>query len=351
MAMRLSKKTNFILTVIGVLLLAFLLFSADKNMGSYTVRIISLIGIYGIMAVSLTLINGVSGVFSLGHAGFIAVGAYVSALLTIPVAQKQVIFMIEDLIWPFNSIQISFLPATLIGGLAAALFAFFIGWPSLRLSGDYFAVATLGFAEIIRITALNTQSLTNGALGLKSIPSYTNIWWSWGWLLVTVLVIGSFVTGTFGRALRAIREDKIAASAMGINVFKHQLLAFVVGGFFAGVSGSLYVHWITAIDPRATSIGITLTFNVLIMIVLGGLGSITGAIIGGALFAFFSEWLRFLEGTIHIFSFEIAGISGMRMLVFSALFVIVMLFWPSGIMGRKEFTWNGVYKFMKKRRG
>ncbi|PNS35873.1 branched-chain amino acid ABC transporter permease [Mesotoga sp. B105.6.4] len=343
-----SKKTKTLLTLSALPVIALLLFLSQELLNSYYSRIITLIGIYGIMAVSLTLVNGISGVFSLGHAGFIALGAYTSALLTLSPQQKEMTFLIEKLIWPLNSIQIPFFWATIIAGLVAALFAFFIGWPSLRLTGDYFAIATLGFSEIIRILALNLNSITNGALGLKALPDYSNVWWAWGWLLVTVACVMSLSYSSFGRALRAIREDRVAAQAMGINVFKHQLMAFVVGGFFAGISGSLYGHWLSTIDPRTNTFGILLTFNVLIMIVLGGLGSITGAIIGGALFAFLSEWLRFLEGPMNLFGFKIMGMSGMRMLVFSGLFVIIMIFWPRGIMGRSEFSWEGLVSLFRR---
>ena len=344
-----TVKKRIVLTAVAIICLFVILYLSQEFMGSYYSRIITLIGIYGIMAVSLTLVNGISGVFSLGHAGFIAVGAYTSALLTLSPQQKEITFLIEKLIWPFNSIQLPFFWATLIGGVVAAIFALAIGWPSLRLTGDYFAIATLGFAEIIRIFALNMNSLTNGALGLKALPDHSNIWASWGWLLVTVACVTSLSYSSFGRALRAIREDRVAAQAMGINVFKHQLMAFVVGGFFAGISGSLYAHWLSTIDPRTNTIGIMLTFNVLIMIVLGGLGSITGAIIGGALFAFLSEWLRFLEGPMNILGFKIMGITGLRMLVFSSLFVVIMIFWPRGIMGRREFSWDGLASLFKRR--
>ncbi len=351
MSVRLSKRVNLILTITFLLFIALLLYLADGNLNTYYVRIISLIGIYGIMAVSLTLINGITGIFSLGHAGFMAIGAYTSALLTMSVQQKEMTFILDKLIWPFNSIQIPFLPATLIGGLVAAGFAFLIGWPSLRLSGDYLAITTLGFSEIIRILALNLRSVTNGALGLKGIPTYTNVWWAWGWLFATVLFIASLVNSSYGRALKAIREDRVAGESMGINVFRHQLMAFVVGGFFAGIAGSLYAHWLSTIDPRTTTIGVLLTFNALIMIVIGGLGSISGAIIGAALFAFLTEWLRFLEESIRIFSFEFSGIPGMRMLVLSALFVIVMIFWPRGIMGKNELTWNNLYNWIFRKKG
>nr|WP_235598481.1 branched-chain amino acid ABC transporter permease [Kosmotoga arenicorallina] len=349
--MKLSNRTNLILTIALVFFVWLLLFFAEGRMNTYMVRIVSLIGIYGIMAVSLTLINGITGIFSLGHSGFIALGAYTSALLTMSIHQKEITFILDKVAWPFNSVQLSFLPATIIGGIVAAVFSFLIGWPSLRLSGDYLAIATLGFSEIIRILALNLRSITNGALGLKGIPQYTNVWWSWSWLLITVIFIGSLVNSSFGRALKAIREDRVAAASMGINVFKHQLLGFVIGGFFAGISGSLYAHWLTTIDPRTTSIGVMLTFNVLIMIVIGGLGSISGAIIGAGLFAVLTEWLRFLEEPMKIFSFEFSGIAGLRMLVFSAIFVIVMIFWPRGIMGRKELTWNAIYSWFRRGKG
>jgi len=343
---KLTSNTKLILTIGFVILLGLGLFTVQGNCNSYIVRIISLIGIFGIMAVSLNLINGITGIFSLGHAGFMAIGAYVSSLMTMSVAQKDTTFILEKVSFPFNVEIFSsspFLVATLVGGLVAAFFAFLIGWPTLRLAGDYLAITTLGFSEIIRIFAVNATSVTNGAMGLKGIPSYTNVWWSWGWLLVTVMVIGSLLKSSYGRALKAIREDKIAAESMGINVFKHQLSSFVVGGFFAGIAGSLYAHWLTTIDPKPTTLGIMLTFNALIMIVLGGLGSISGSIIGAGLFAFFSEWLRFVESDMNLFGFHIEGISGMRMLVFSALFIVVMIFWPKGIMGRREITWDGMY--------
>ena len=338
------------LTIIFVLFMILMLFLAQKKLDTYWIRILTLIGIYGIMAVSLTFINGITGIFSLGHSGFIAIGAYTSALLTMSIQQKQMSFFLKPLIWPLNSIQLDFLSATIIAGVMAAILAYLIGYPSLRLTGDYLAITTLGFSEIVRILILNMISVTNGPLGLKGLEEYTNIWWSWGWLLVTVLVIGSLVSSSYGRALKAIREDPIAAKAMGINVTKHQLTAFVVGAFFAGISGSLYAHWLTTIDPRPQTVGILLTFNILIMIVLGGLGSITGALFGAAIFAILSEWLRIVETPFKLFGIQIPAISGMRLLVLSTIFIIVMLTWRRGIMGRSELTWDSIYNFFLKLR-
>lgn len=345
---KLSFKMNLFLTL-AFLAGVYLFLSHVDVLGDYWSRIVILVAIYSIMAVSYTLVNGITGIFSLGQAGFIAIGAYTSALLTLSIQQKEMSFFIQPLIWPLNSIQIGFLPATIIGGIVSAFFAFLIGYPSLRLTGDYFAIATLAFAEIIRILIQNLYGVTNGTLGLKGISPYTNVWWAWGWLFVTVLVIGSLKYSSYGRALRAISEDPVAAKVMGIDVFKHQMIALVISGFFAGVSGSLYAHWITTLDPRPTSLGVMLTFYILIMIVIGGLGSISGAILGAIFFAFVSQWLRLFESSVTIFGFTIPGIPGMSMLILSVLFIIVMIFWRRGLMGKEELSWQKIYNLGKVR--
>ncbi|MDI3495122.1 MAG: branched-chain amino acid transport system permease protein [Pseudothermotoga sp.] len=337
----LSFRVKFISTFVLICLIAFLLFFANRIASEYVILILNLIAINIIFSTSLTLINGITGIFSLGHAGFIAIGAYVSTLLTLPVEQKEMTFLIKPLIYPLNQIQISFLPATIIAGLVAAGFGYVVAAPSLRLIGDYLAIATLGLGETIRIVANNAWSITNGALGLKAIPPYTNIYWSWGWAFITVLIIASLVKSSYGRALKAIREDPIAAKAMGINVFSHQVMSFVLGSFFAGVGGSLWAHLITTIDPK--SFTFTKTFEILIMAVLGGLGSISGAIIGAAVYTVGLEFLRFLESPFKIGPILFPGIPGMRMVVLSALLIILMLFWQRGIMGREELSWEKFY--------
>lgn len=343
-----KMKRDIILTLVFILTAIILLALADFKFDTYKKQILSLMAIYGIMAVSLNLVNGITGVFSLGHAGFILLGAYTSALLTIPYEQKLTLYIItppNPLILNFHA---DFLTATIVAGLVSAFGAFLIGFPVLKLSGDYLAIASLGFSEVLRIFALNLQSITNGSLGLKGLPNYTNIWWSWGWLFVTVLFIVSLVKSSYGRALLAIRDNSIAAEAMGINVFKHTLLSFVISAFFAGVSGSLYAHWLTTIDPRITTFGPILTYYVLIMVVLGGLGSISGSIIGAVIFAFLMEWLRAFEQPFTLFGKTFQPIQGMRMLVLSVLFVVTMIVWKRGIFGKAELTWDGIGRFLKK---
>ena len=337
---------RYLLTTISVIVLFLFIYWANYHLDNYSKRILTVSGIYIILGVSLNLINGTTGIFSLGHAGFMGVGAYTAALLTMSVAQKQMTFFIVPLISPLNKISIPFLPALLIGGVIASIFGLIIGIPTLRLGGDYLAIATLGFGEIIVVLFNNLMNITNGALGLKGLVPYTNLWWTYGWVVFTVFFIVRLTNSSYGRALKAIRENEVAAQAMGINLFYHKVLSFIIGAFFAGIGGGLLAHLLTTINPVAFSF--LLTFNVLIVIVLGGLGSITGAVIAGFLFPIFLEYLRFIEAPMNIMGLHIPGIPGMRMVVFSLLLLIVMIFYPRGLMGRLEFSWDFIIKRFNK---
>lgn len=337
------KDRNRKLTAAAIILLLSFVIFAHFFLDSYIVRILNLCAIYVILGLSMNLINGFTGLFSLGHAGFMAVGAYATALLTMSTASKAQNFFMTPLISPLDKISMPFLPALLIGGLLSAVVALLIGAPVLRLKGDYLAIATLGFSEIIRIIFTNTQNLTNGALGLKGIPETTNIFWSFGIAIFTILFMILLISSSYGRALKAIREDEIAAESMGINLFKHKLLSFVIGAFFAGVGGGLLGNLNMTIDPLMFRF--VLTFNVLLIIVLGGMGSITGTVIAAFVITIAGEALRFLdEGFMFI-----PAIAGLRMVVFSALLMIVVLFFSNGLMGTKEFSWNKIINFFSKK--
>lgn len=339
-------KRNTILTLIMLALLAVALYFIDENVDSYKVRILNLCAIYVILAVSMNLINGFTGLFSLGHAGFMAVGAYVTALLTMSKAVKAQNFFMVPIAKPLENLHTSFLAALLIAGVLSAIVAFLIGAPVLRLKGDYLAIATLGFGEIIRVIFTNTQTITNGSLGLKGIPNTTNLYWSFGFAVFTVAVIGFLINSSYGRALKAIREDEVAAQSMGINLFNHKVLSFMIGAFFAGIGGGLLGNLLGTIDPNMFRF--FLTYNILLIIILGGMGSITGSIISAFIITIATEVLRFLDDGFSIGSFSIPGITGMRMVVFSALLMIVVLFFTQGLMGTKEFTWNKIFNRSRK---
>lgn len=340
------KGRNIVLTLISLVVLFLLVGVAGETLDAYKIRILNLSAIYVILALSMNLINGFTGLFSLGHAGFMAVGAYTTALLTMPASAKVQNFFLTPIIKPLESLSVPFIVALIVAGLLSAFVAFLIGAPALRLRGDYLAIATLGFGEIIRVIFTNTQSITNGALGLKGIPNTTNLWWSFGFAAATVLLIGLLINSSYGRALKAIREDEIAAQSMGINLFNHKVLSFMIGAFFAGIGGGLLGNLLGTIDPNMFRF--VLTFNILLIIILGGMGSITGTIISAFVITIAQEVLRFLDEGINIGSFAIPGVTGLRMVIFSALLMIVVLFFNRGLMGTNEFSWNRLFKLFSK---
>lgn len=327
-----------ILTISCVVLLFLFIWFADGSLDSYQKRVLNLCAIYVVLGLSMNLINGFTGLFSLGHAGFMAVGAYTTALLTMTPQAKETTFFLEPIAEPLANITLPFFVALLIGGILSAIIAFLIGAPTLRLKGDYLAIATLGFAEIIRIIFTNTQNITNGPLGLKSIPNTTTLWWSYGVMVVTIIAMVALINSSYGKAFKAIREDEIAAESMGINLFKHKVMSFAIGAFFAGVGGGLLGNLLGAINPNMFRF--TLTFNVLLIIVLGGMGSITGTVISAFVVTAGLEYLRFLDESINLGFIQIPGVAGLRMVVFSTLLMIVVIFFRNGLMGNKEFSWD-----------
>jgi branched-chain amino acid transport system permease protein len=331
---------------LALVVLGVLVYLAESNLDAYKLRILNLSAIYVTLGVSLNLIYGFTGQFSLGHAGFMAIGAYVTTLLVLPSYYKEMIFILEPLAWPFTVIHAPFIVALFLSGLFAAIAAFIIGLPVLRLKGDYLGIATLGFAEIIRIIANNIPQITNGALGIKGIPEFTNLWWTVGVAVVAIYIIKGLINSSYGRALMAIRENEIAAEVVGVNLTYHKVMSFVVSAFFAGVAGGLFACLITTIDPRAFMF--VMTFNILIVVVLGGLGSITGTVIAAFLFNFSLEYLRPVETGFNIGPVVIPAIPGLRMVSFSVLLLLVILYMKKGLLGGAEFSWKGLARFIRR---
>ena len=329
-----------ILTVLGMIVLFAFLYWAKGNASEYHIRLLNNCAIFITLAVSYNLITGTCGQFSLAPNAFLAIGAYTSALLTMSPAEKQVSFIIEPLIWPLSVVSLPFWLSLLAAGLVTALLAFIMGFPVFRVRGDYLAIVTLGFGEVVRVVANNLQSVTNGPLGLKGLVPYTNLWWSFGFMTFTLFFIRRLTQSSFGRAMKAIREDEVAAEAMGIRSFRYKMMAFTVSGFFEGIAGGLLAHLITTISPVLFTF--LLTFNLLIIIVVGGLGSMTGSVISSILFVLGSEALRAVEEPFSIGSVNVPGVPGVRMVIFAILLVMVMIFARRGIMGRQEFSWQGV---------
>ncbi|HUW71390.1 MAG TPA: branched-chain amino acid ABC transporter permease [bacterium] len=340
-------KRNTLLTIGALTVFALMLTFADATLGRFTIRILNLSAIYIILALSLNLLNGFTGLFSLGHAGFMAVGAYVSALLTMTPAQKEMNFFLQPIVPFLRTVQLPFIIAIIIAGLCAALVAVVIGVPALRLRDDYLAIATLGFAEIIRVLITNAQSLTNGAQGLKGIPKYSTTWVVWGAATIAVLFMLALVRSSYGRTMKAVRDDEIAAEAMGVNVFKVKSTSFVISSFMAGIGGALLGHMISTIDPKMFTL--VLTFNILLIVVLGGNGSITGSVIAAFMVTVLMEALRFLDMPMDFLFIKTDGLPGLRMVIFSILLMIVVLYRQRGLMGNKEFSWDLVFGLFRRK--
>ncbi|MCX4309445.1 MAG: branched-chain amino acid ABC transporter permease [Desulfovibrio sp.] len=335
-----------LLNIICIFLFAGVLWQCESFLGDYQIYIAKLIFINIILALSLNLIYGFTGLFSLGHAGFIAIGAYVSALCILPPAQKEIMWILEPIIWPVSDLFTPFWISVLLGGIIAFIFAFFIAVPVLRLGDDYLGMATLAFAEIIRVLIVNATPITNGSLGIKGIPSHATLLVCYGWAVITLVLLARLCYSNFGNILRCIRDNEIAASVMGINVFQYKVLSFCIGAFFAGIGGGLLGSHLSTIDPKMFNF--LLTFNVLMFVVAGGLGSLTGSILGATIITILLEWLRFLEEPMDIGIIQIPGIPGMRMVVFSVVLLAIILKRREGLMGTRELTWNRIFAFCRR---
>lgn len=320
---------------------------------------------YALVAVSMNLLNGFTGLFSLGQAGFMLIGAYTYAILTIPVESRAVVYQYYD--GGLIQFAMPVIPALILAGLMAAAFAFLIGLPVLRLKSDYLAIATLGFAEIIRSIFQwdKLGAVTNGSNMLRLFPTFNdfNIRNAEGEVtlyfsttipfLIAGVCIGLIVLllhSSYGRAFMSIRDDEIAAEAMGVNLARHKQQAFCISSFFAGVGGAMLAMYQNSV--QAKSFTSAMTYEILLIVVIGGIGSVSGSVIGTFLYVACSEWwLRFLDRETFIGSFKVPLLrSGFRMVVFSVVIMIIVLFFSKGIMGEKELSWKGIGGLFQKRK-
>lgn len=347
-----KKTTKIILTVIAVaafLAILFVLQSNERDNGM-VITILEKSAIYAVVAVSMNLLNGFTGLFSLGQAGFMAIGAYTFSILSIPVASRASVYYATGINPVIAGIELPIPLAMIAGGLMAAIFAAIIGFPILRLKSDYLAIATLGFSEIVRAIIASPQmnTITNGSFGLKKIPEFPNLMIVMLVAAICIAIMVLLINSSFGRAFKAIREDEIAAEAMGINLLRHKQTAFIISSFFAGIGGAMLARFMRSIDSNTFKIA--LTYDILLIVVIGGMGSVTGSIIAAFLVTASKEqWLRFFDAPLSIGGVEIPIFkTGLRMVVFSVLLMVVVLFFRRGIMGQNEFSWDGLVRLFKR---
>jgi len=307
------KRTVLNLFLCTAFFLCITYLTKAKILNRYYANILNLVLIYIIAAVSLNLTCGYLGQLPLGHAGFMSIGAYTAAIITTR-------FELPD-IGPVSGEHLLFFIATVAGGVLAMVFGIVIGLPALRLKGDYLAIITLAFGEIIRVLMQNIK-ITGGAMGLGGIGKLTNFSWAFFWTVVVIAFTFLLINSRHGRAIRSVKEDEIAAESVGINLTYYKIVAFAGAAFFAGVSGSLFAHHICYLEPG--NFGYNMSIEMLVMVVLGGLGSISGSVIAATVLTILPEVLQ--------------TFASWKMIIYSLLLVIVMIFKPSGLMGDYEIS-------------
>ena len=322
-----------------VLLLAAILVSAlaslfSGHLNGYYLQILIFIGINIILAVSLNLINGYTGQFSLGHAGFMAIGAYVAAYVS--TEKGSAILRLLGGTNVFSTAML-FLGVLILGGLAAAVAGLVVGVPSLRLKGDYLAIVTLGFGEIIRVIIQNTDAV-GASRGFGGIASYTTLFWTYASAALTIYVVVSLIDSTYGRGFLTVRDDEIAAEAMGIDTTRYKVVAFVLGAFIAGVAGGLYAHTTTYINP--SGFDFQLSIQIVIMVILGGMGSTAGVTFAAILLTVLLEYLRAVS-KYQFLPDIVRRITENRMIIFSLVLIALMLLRPQGLFGGRKFALAG----------
>ncbi len=316
---------RFVGPIVTLLALVALNVVLPRVTNPYHFQVLILVGINIVLAVSLNLVNGFTGQFSIGHAGFMAVGAYASAMFTF----KFGVPLVAALgMLPSPVAQgVALLLALVAGGLLAAVAGWLVGLPSLRLRGDYLAIVTLGFGEIIRVVILNVDAI-GGARGLPGIPPYANFFWVFGAVVAVVVVARHLATSTHGRALFAIRDDEVAAEALGVDTTRYKVIAFVLGAFFAGVAGGLFAHFLSYLNP--SSFTFLKSIEVIAMVVLGGMGSITGSVVAAVVLTLLPEVLR--------------PVKEYRMVIYSLMLIVLMITRPQGLMGTRELSLAGLFR-------
>ena len=362
--MKNDNRRTYIVAACLLFLLLALMTAIDMALPSYhiAIKVIKKASVYALVAVSMNLLNGFTGLFSLGQAGFMLLGAYAYAIISIPVDKRAGVYQYFDgglvqfslpeffsgFLGDTAGTTVGILLALLLGGIIAAIFAYLIGLPVLRLKCDYLAIATLGFAEILRALFQwkNLGPLTNGSNLLKSYPDFENATSYVILIGLFIAVIVLLVNSSYGRAFKAIRDDEVAAEAMGINLAKHKRLAFVISSFFAGIGGGMLAMYMGTL--QALSFKSTMTYEILLVVVIGGIGSITGSVITSFIYIASLEWLlRGLDSGTFL-GISAPGIfkNGFRMAVVSIIIMVVVLFFRKGIMGDREFSVSRMLKKM-----
>lgn len=330
---RKSLKFQWYYYILGLIVAIVILSFIEKNLKGFYLGIFLLFGINAIICLGVTITNGYANIFSLGFGGIMLFSAYVSSLFTLPIQYKASFLHLPE--W-LEKAQLPFALALFLGAIAAVLASVTLVLPAFRLRGHYFILASIGINIVMANLAVNLRSFTHGPLGIRNMPFATNVWWVYGILFLTVLFMVRFTHSKFGRAVITLGKDQTLASVMGIDVVRYKIYAFVIGSFIVGLAGPLWVHYTGAMHPEV--FGLVFVFQIIAMLIIGGLGTISGAIIGAGIITLFIHLARPVQEGFKIFNWQVPPLIGLIQVLMALMIFLVVMYKPEGLVGKNEIT-------------
>jgi branched-chain amino acid transport system permease protein len=331
------KTSIIIVAVIGVVL-----YFVETRLGGFNLQLVRLVGINSIIAIGVNITNGYTNIFSLGFGGIMLVAAYSSILFTMPVAYKEAALHLP--IW-LEQAQLPFLPAMLLAAVLGVLTSVVLVFPAFRLRGHYFILASIGINIVIANLAENMHDYTQGSHGLRNVPAYTDSWWIYGILFLTIFFVWRLMHSKYGRALISISKDQKLAAVMGIDIVRYKIYSFIIGSFIVAIGGVLWVHLIQCINPQAFNL--MFVFELIAMLAIGGIGTISGAILGATIVTLFTQAAAPIQEGFILFSLEIPPMYGLVNLLMAIIIIMIMIYRPDGIMRGRELSLELVSKWFK----
>lgn len=319
---------------IGLAIAVGALLLLQTHLRGFYLGVMLLFGINAIVCLGVSITNSYTNIFSLGFGGIMLIAAYTTSLLTLPIRYKSAFLHLP--LWLENA-QWPFVPSLIVAGIVAVLSSVVLVLPAFRLRGHYFILASIGINIVMTNIGINLRAWTHGPLGLRNIPFYTNIWWVYGILFLTIFFVWKLMRSKVGRAFKTIGKDQTLASVLGINVVRYKIYSFIIGSFIVGIGGALWVHYIGAMHPHVFEL--IFVFQIIAMLAIGGTGTISGAILGAAIITFFTQLARPVQEGFTLFGLEIPPLIGLIQVLIAMILIIILIYRPQGLLGRYEITW------------
>jgi len=333
------NSTKLSVSIIIIAIIGVLLYLSETFLGGFNLQLVRLMGINSIIAIGVNITNGYTNIFSLGFGGIMLVAAYTSIMFTMPISYKEAALNLP--MW-LQQAQLPLLPAMLIGAVLGVITSVVLVLPAFRLRGHYFILASIGINLVIANLAENMHDYTQGSHGLRNVPAYTDSWWIYGILLLTVIFVWRLMHSKYGRALISISKDQRLAAVMGVDIVRYKIYSFIIGSFIVAVGGVLWVHLIQCINPQAFNL--MFVFELIAMLAIGGIGTISGAILGATIVTIFTQAAAPIQEGFVLFSLNIPPMYGLVNLLMAIIIIVIMIYRPDGIMKGKEFSFEPIFR-------